>query len=332
VSDDLRDEEADDGRAEGPDSGHGDTEIAYDLSDWTDARLAELGRRLDARGIPHDFDGPELVVDPAHEDEVDRLLTATPPSTAGADGEHGEVSYDCSPWAGETRRLLGALLETRDIPHAWEGTVLVVRAEHEATVDELVDEMAATAVAALEEGEPRVGYEMGGWSAQSQNNLVESLGAEGIPHEWDAEGDLVVHERDAERVEQLVDELGEPDGGEEMDGLELHERLDSLFVAADRLAHNPEDRTGGRDAVAATEALRVAAVPFGVEAGQWRRLIGQANALVAALRGASTHDDDDESEPGPDPEDPGPDQGQGEGHLGVGDAARVVRDLLRQFV
>lgn len=41
-----------------------------------------------------------------------------------------------------------------------------------------------------------------------------------------------------------------------MDGLELHERLDSLFVAADRLAGNPDDHAGARDTVAATEALR----------------------------------------------------------------------------
>lgn len=72
----------------------------------------------------------------------------------------------------------------------------MVRADHEAEVDELVDEMAATAVASLEEeGAPTAAYEMGAWSAESQNALVAALGSEAIPHEWDAEGDLVVHEQ-----------------------------------------------------------------------------------------------------------------------------------------
>ena len=315
VSDDLRD----------GDTGDRETEIAYDLSGWAAGRREELGRLLDSRGIPHAFDGDELVVDPADEDEVDGVVAGVPclgvRLSAGPERgpvtDRGEVSYDCSPWAGETRRLLGSLLETRAIPHAWEGTVLVVRADREAEVDELVDEMAATAVASLEEGAPTAAYEMGAWSAESQNALVAALGSEAIPHEWDAEGDLVVHERDAERTEELIESLGEPDGGDAMDGLELHERLDSLFVAADRLAGNPDDRAGARDAVAATEALRPAAVPFGVEAGQWRRLIGRADALVAALR--AEHD----GEPGDD--EPG-DDGD------VAAAARVVRDLLRQFV
>lgn len=330
VSDDGRDGDTGDG-----DAGDGETEIAYDLSGWTVERREDLAGSLDSRGIPHEFDGDELVVDPADEDEVDRLVAGVPVSSTepapppdGADRGRGpatgqgEVSYDCSPWAGETRRLLGSLLETRSIPHAWEGTVLVVRADHEAEVDELVDEMAATAVASLEEGAPTAAYEMGAWSAESQNALVAALGSEAIPHEWDAEGDLVVHERDAERTEELIESLGEPDGGDEMDGLELHERLDSLFVAADRLAGNPDDRAGARDAVAATEALRPAAVPFGVEAGQWRRLIGRADALVAALRAG--HDD------GPGDDEPG-DDGDVAG-TDVASAARVVRDLLRQFV
>jgi hypothetical protein len=256
-----------------------------------------------------------------------------------------EIEYDCSPWAGETRRLLRSVLAEGDIPHAWEGTVLVVPADFEERVDEIVDEVASTARAALGSAREKVAYDVSPWSAASLNRLVNMLVEETIPHEWDAEGDLLVHEEDSETVEDLLEELGEPDGEGELDGLELHDRLGKLFVAADRLAGNPGDAAGLRDIEAAYGALEAAPLPYGVDTGTWLGVHSAAQRLLAAVGGEDTEGDDDAPDGrADDTSTPGGDEGtDGEGAELAADlfeevedpvqqAARALRDLLRSFV
>lgn len=225
----------------------------------------------------------------------------------------GAVEYDCSPWAGETRRILRSVLDERAVPHAWEGTVVVVPAEFEEVMDGIVDEVAATARPSLGRARAQVAYEVAAWSAASQNRLVDLLVEHTVPHEWDAEGDLVVHEEDAELTEELIAELGEPDGAGEMDGVELHDHLGRLFVAADRLAHDADDAAGRRQLAGAYAPIEDVAVPFGIEAATWLEL----HRVAAALR--------DAGEP---PSHDGPDEGP---DSPVALAARL-RDLLRRLV
>jgi hypothetical protein len=228
-------------------------------------------------------------------------------------GTAGAVEYDCSPWAGETRRILRSVLDERAVPHAWEGTVVVVPAEFEEVMDRIVDEVAATARPSLGRSRARVAYEVAAWSAASQNRLVDLLVEHTVPHEWDAEGDLVVHEEDAELTEELIAELGEPDGAGEMDGVELHDHLGRLFVAADRLAHDPYDAGGRRQLAGAHGAIEDVAVPFGIEAATWLELHRVAASLREALEPSSSGGD---RGVGPDHEgDPA------EGELGEGDPA-----------
>jgi len=53
-------------------------QVAYDMSEWDDDRLATLGERLDEAGIPFAWDGEEeeLFVYARHEDKVDELIEA----------------------------------------------------------------------------------------------------------------------------------------------------------------------------------------------------------------------------------------------------------------
>ncbi len=239
-------------------------------------------------------------------------------------GQPEAVEYDCSPWAGETRRILRSVLLEREIPHAWEGTVLVVPLDFEEEVDEIVDIVAATARSSLGSARSTVGYDVSAWSAASQNRLVELMVDRTVPHEWDAEGDLVVHEEDAEVTEELISELGEPDGAGELDGLVLHDRMGRLFVAADRLARDPHDSSGTRDLDASFADLEHAAVPFGVEAETWLELHRLSAALVAALDGLAEGDEDVRAF---EPDGSGPDGSRPEEHDGDGDrSVRVVAD------
>lgn len=266
-----------------------------------------------------------------------------------SDTPTGHIEYDCTPWAQQTRGVLRSLLDDDGIPHAWEGTVLVVPAAFEERVDELVEAARATSRSSLGGALPTVAYEVSGWSAASQNALVDDLVAAHIPHEWDSEGDLVVHEEDTEAVEELIDALGEPDGADEIDGITLNERLSELFVMADRLARDGEDTKGRKGVASAYGELATAAVPFGVEPAMWLRLHRAADELLESIDRDEGAFDEGRFEEVPDeragdggpgdggsvdggPGDDGPDAtASGEGG-GVAERAVVLRDLLRRFV
>ena len=55
-------------------------------------------------------------------------------------------SHDCTTWAGESRGLLASLLDSPRDPHAWQGTVLSVHPEDGDDVDDLIDDVMASAV------------------------------------------------------------------------------------------------------------------------------------------------------------------------------------------
>lgn len=245
----------------------------------------------------------------------------------------GEIEYECSPWAQETRQVLRSLLVDSEVPHAWEGTVLVVPAAFEDQVDELVDGARSTARSSLGRTRATISFEVSPWSAASQNALVDDLVEAHIPHEWDSEGDLVVHQEDAEAVEELLDALGEPDGGDELDGLELNERLSELFVMVDRLCRDGADVKGRKGVKRVYREVANAAVPFGVEPAMWLRLHRLVTGLIDAIDGKA-------GEPG---DGAMGDDGDGEGagvgssdhtgeSAGVESRAADLRDLLRRFV
>ena len=272
-------------------------------------------------------------------------------SEPGAE-EGDSIEYDVSPWAGETRRILRTVLAERAIPHAWEGTVLVVPGAFEDAVDQIVEDVSSTARASLGTAREKVGFDVSAWSAASQNTLVDHLVEAKIPHEWDAEGDLLVHTEDADAVDGILDEIGDPDGGDEMDGLELHDRLGRLFVVADRLANDPEDSSGVRGIEEAYGAIEGAGLPFGIDAGLWlgiHRVAGQLRETVddvaKGVEGATSFEVDGPGGPADDGDDDEPgdggladetdDRGSGEQDSqrpSVETLANELREMLRRIV
>ena len=211
--------------------------------------------------------------------------------------DEDSVAYELDDWAGETRAMLDSLLTSREIVHAWQGGTLVVRAEDESTVDELVDEVDATTGPVLDPDAEKVAYEVGDWTDAQRNALADALAEAGLPYEWDESGDLVVHETDEERVETLLDSIEFPDaiapdeGGEGDDGLAAQNVLSELFVSTDRLMHDAQDHEGVLSFVDAAHMAEDLALPFGFSPESWNDIVSRARALRVAFE-ADVDDDD----------------------------------------
>ena len=240
----------------------------------------------------------------------------------------GQLAYDCAAWAGESRSLLTSLLTTSGVAHAWQGTMLTVREEDEAAVDELVDEVLASARPALDPTAVRLVYEVGSWPVALQTELADALTVADIVYEWDERGDLVVAESDEDAVAAVLDELPEPDvadaDGEEIsadDGVAVHELLDSLFMAASRLVKHPADPAATVSMVDDAELIARVALPFGFEPEQWRGLVAEVDALRIALE---AHPADDEAGR--------PEESSGVAASTISDLAKALGTHLRQYI
>ena len=225
-----------------------------------------------------------------------RIDDSNGPEIDEGSGNHGEwVAYELHEWALESRLMLAQLLTAEKVPHAWQGTTLMVHEDVEEAVDALVEEVEAATDQRIEPGEEVVGFEMDGWSAELQADLITRIGAAGVPHEIDEDGDLVVREADEEQVELVIEDLiarADDEGLEELDGLDVNALLSSLFVACDRLRRDARDADGVLGAVSHGRRLTEIRTPFGFAASSWRGLRDQSWELVEMLEGSGVDDDE----------------------------------------
>jgi hypothetical protein len=247
---------------------------------------------------------------------------------AVGDEDEAQLAYDLDELATSDRFDLDRRLAEAGIAHAWDAESLIVREADEKVVDALVDEVADAAGLGGDQGV--VGYELGDWPESRRDELSSVLESAEIAFEWEDEtNDLVVNVDDADRVEAIIDSLEYPDqlpvdadevagGGDGTegrgaggagvdDGLAAQEAMSELFVASDRLMHDPEDHEGVLAAVDAARWAEALALPFGFTPAVWNDLVGQAKALRLALEGEA---DDQE----------------------IMDRASTLRSLLRQYV
>jgi len=156
-----------------------------------------------------------------------------------------------------------------------------------------------------------VEYDLGEWPAAERGAATTALGGAEIPYRWEAELVLVVPAVTEDEVDRLFDELeetdeldddGSVDGGEEAQGA-----MADLFVAADRLQHDPADVDLAADVVEAATTVRACLPPYGIERPVWRQIQGLASTLVGDLEEAAEEDV-------------------------VSADAQAVRDYLRDFV
>jgi hypothetical protein len=121
--------------------------VHYDVSAWNFDQRAELSEALADEEIPHMWDGDELVVPEVVEDEVDAMFERLEeilgpfPVLLAADDESTEYGLD--EWTEADRAVLTEALTHAEIPHRWEGTTVVVAADAEDAVDDLLDAIEA---------------------------------------------------------------------------------------------------------------------------------------------------------------------------------------------
>ena len=187
------------------------------------------------------------------------------------------------------------LLLAEGVNHSWQGTTLLAHESVEEAVDALIEEVEQADSRELDPDEAQVAFEMEGWSGELQALLAERLGGAGVPHEFDADGDLVCHEADEEQVELVIDELlarASDEGLEELDGLEANSLLSDLFEATDRLRRDVRDSKGVLGVLEHGGRLSATATPFGFAATSWQSLRDAAADLCDLIESDDTGDAD----------------------------------------
>jgi hypothetical protein len=213
-----------------------------------------------------------------------------------------QLAYEFHDWSFESRRMLDQLLTSRGIAHAWQGASMIVRAADEDAVDQLVDEVEVAALPTLDPDLEHTVYEMEGWTAEKQTMLSNRLGTAGIAHEFDVDGNLVVHADDETRVDEVLDEIetrwsenGHGDDDDELvdfDGLDVNELLSTLFQAADRLRRNARDSQGVLRFLDNAPTLERMRMPFGFEKPAWVSVRESTRALHELLDADDSDDED----------------------------------------
>jgi hypothetical protein len=205
--------------------------------------------------------------------------------------DEDQLAYELHEWAGESRRILDQLLTAGGIAHAWQGATLVVRVADEEAVDLAVAEADDAGGPALDPDAEKLVYEMGGWAADEQSAFGELLGRLGIPHEFDAEGDLLVLVADEESVESALDAFqAGADERPELEGLGANRLLSDMFVACDRLRKDARDLAGIEQLIRVVPVLVEHRPPFGIDGQLWNALGERTSELVALLGGGDAEE------------------------------------------
>jgi hypothetical protein len=231
------------------------------------------------------------------------LVDAPPlaPEEVG-DLDDEQLAYEFHDWSFESRRMLDQLLTGHDIAHSWQGASMIVRAADEAAVDDLVEEVEVAALPTLDAELEHTVYEMEGWTAENQTELSNRLGVNGIAHEFDVNGDLVVHADDEGRVDEILDDIesrlaggdGFGDGADalDLDGLDVNELLSTLYGAADRLRRNARDSNGVLTFLDNAPTIERLRTPFGFERPAWLTVVESTRSLHDLLDADDSDDDD----------------------------------------
>lgn len=145
-------------------------------------------------------------------------------------------------------------------------------------------------VLAPEENE--VGYDLGDWADEERRRLAASLAEAGMPSRWEG-AELVVRDQDADAVEELIDEIDNPDAlaAEEDDADAGAELLSSLYVSADVLQHDGASAAAVLELLDAAEQAGQLGPPYGVDGEVWRDLLEKVGS-VAELLGAQAPEED----------------------------------------
>lgn len=188
-------------------------------------------------------------------------------------------------------------------------------------------EMAPPAGEEPEEEAEEVVYELDDWPVGARVQVTSTLIERGIGCRWEPGLTLVVAAADEEPAEQVLDDVEdagldgewdeddalpgdaalEVDEGSEADDDVAHAAMGDLFVAADRLMHEPDDDLVAAELGAAAALVDDSPPPYGIDPELWDRVRELAAAVLADLA-------------------------EGADEEAVARDARVLRDVLRPWV
>lgn len=121
--------------------------VHYDVSVWTFDQRAELSEALADAEFPHFWDGDELVVPEAVEGDVDllfeRLEQLLGPFPIVLQDQDESTEFGLDEWSDADRTVLSEALVDAEIPHRWDGATVIVAADAEHAVDDLLDAIEA---------------------------------------------------------------------------------------------------------------------------------------------------------------------------------------------
>ena len=168
--------------------------------------------------------------------------------------------------------------------------------------------------------EDEVQYDLLEWELGERCAATTALLDADIPYRWEADLVLVVPTVAEQEVDRLLDELDDLEDAEEDDlevegedddtadgGEEAQTAMGDLFVAADRLQHEPDDPRMAADAMEAATTVAASQPPYGIERPVWKQIQGLAEKLATSLEEAADEDT-------------------------VADDARALREYLRDLV
>lgn len=167
-----------------------------------------------------------------------------------------------------------------------------------------------------------VGYVLEDWPVSDRGAVSAALDEVAIPFRWEEGLVLVVPGPVEQRVDRLLDDIqadsvdaGSPDAALEAEGdfdadggEEAQAAMADVFVAADKLQHEPFDLGAADDLAAAAATVETSPPPFGIERQLWSQIAAMAASIGTQLEAP---DADGEA---------------------VALCARELRDFLRDYV
>ena len=146
--------------------------------------------------------------------------------------------------------------------------------------------------------EEEVQYDLSEWEMAERCAATAALVEVDIPYRWEVDLVLVVPSVAEDEVDLLLDDLADVDETEDEgagDGVadggeEAQAAMGDLFVAADRLQHDPHDDRMAADAMEAATTVAACQPPYGIERPVWKQIQGLAETLATDLQEAADED------------------------------------------
>jgi hypothetical protein len=129
-----------------------------------------------------------------------------------------------------------------------------------------------------------VAYDLTEWEDDQLSVLFDKLTEAGLDYLWDGE-ELFVRADDEDTADNLIEAVSYPDQLQEEDdagdaGAHL---LGDIFIAADRLQHDPEEHDAVASLLTLADAADEASAPYGLSDEEWKHLHEKVDALAELL-------------------------------------------------